>query len=153
MLDVVTNATVDEPCAVFNSAEIINSSKIAIAPVNLLEANDLMYSDIGVFASTAPSVPPAPVINSMFTESAMPLPIQPVMVSSEKLGMSRKERSTPIINAFMGVPKNTMSWLPNPSYPVKLAIDERAMSSMGTTMGAKDSHALGRFLYCFLRSS
>jgi len=88
-------------------------------------------------------------MRSMLAESRRPFPTHPLSVSSDRFGSKKNDSSTPTMSAFTGVPKNPIKALPNPVYFVKLTTEDKAIRTMGTTMGAKESHTLGSFCTVF----
>ena len=149
---VVVMATVEEPCAVLRMAASRNGKKMPSA--SRVTACSLMKFTISVEAMTLPRTPPAAVMKR----------IGPTVLSvswTRSWNLSRlavtaswmTPKTTPIARAIMGVPKKVHRSAPK---PLHLAIEEmepRAMSTMGTTMGASVMKPPGSWPYWALISS
>jgi len=142
--ELVTMATVEDPCAVFSAAEMMNGTA---RPRPRLDRVSPRNSVSGEAASTAPNAAPDPVISRIGADTRMPSLTRSPKTSSLPRPRSRNsEAIRPMARAMTGVPRKVVVRKSHPSpngAAGSLATDAMQMSTSGVRMGRKAMNALG----------
>src|SRR5690606_3638749 len=143
----VTNATVEEPWALFNAAANRKGSRIPRLDDVRSSPNVAATPE---FWRTVPKIPPAPVTMIIVAESVRASLTQP---SAESICLSNflgrnKHRAKPTSRAMTGSPKKSRKppkYTSHPSAAKYIANDLLTINKMGTIIGSDELSKLGRW--------
>ena len=145
-------ATVDEPCAVFKIAEIMNGKKMPI--VEITAALALMYSTNPAEAMTRPKTPPAAVTNRIgptVFKASLVMALKSLILPAFHNKTTAKTK--PPVKAIIGVPRKRSTVTHRPLIFNATTTELTAINNTGNTIGAKATKPPGSLPYSLTSSS